>query len=286
MMKDRRSVLLAALLLPLILSCEKIPFHKTEPDVIFVATPPRVASQMLKLAGVNQTDTVYDLGSGDGRIVIAAARDFGARGVGVEIDPKLVVVSNEYAAKAGVSDRVRFVQQDLFKTELREASVVTLYLLPDLMERLIPRFLKDLKPGTRIVSHTWEMGDWKPDVAMTGYGSTIYLWLVPPDVRGTWRIAVASEKGGKEYTLEMEQTFQKVKGILREGGRKVRLTDLRLYGKEIVLRWEEPIAGGEMTAEMEGSVEGDVITGTMVLTGTGTTPVTATWKGERTMKRP
>jgi precorrin-6B methylase 2 len=149
-------------------------------DVIFLPTPAEVVAAMLDLAKVTDRDVVYDLGSGDGRVPIAAAKDHGARGVGVEFNPKLVALSRQNAEKAGVSDRVRFVNADLFETDLSEATVVTLYLLGSLNQRLLPKLRHDLKPGSRIVSHAFTMGDqWKPDAERTINGKTIYLWIVP-----------------------------------------------------------------------------------------------------------
>lgn len=133
------------------------------PGILFVATPEQVGIEMLKLARVTLDDVVYDLGSGDGRLVIAAARDFGARGVGVELDAKLVQDSRESALKGGVADRARFLWQDIFETDVRTATVVVLYLSPDLNLRLRPKLLRELRPGTRIVSHDFDMGDWRPD---------------------------------------------------------------------------------------------------------------------------
>ena len=150
-------------------------------DVIFLPTPPEVVSAMLNLAKVTDKDIVYDLGSGDGRTPITAAKEHGARGVGVEFNPKLVALSRRNAEQAGVSDRVRFINADLFETDLSEATVVTLYLLGSLNQRLLPKLRHDLKPGSRIVSHAFTMGDeWKPDAQETVNGKTIYLWIVPP----------------------------------------------------------------------------------------------------------
>jgi precorrin-6B methylase 2 len=150
-----------------------------QPDVIFVPTPPEVVEAMLKLAGVTKNDVVYDLGCGDGRIVIAAARDFGARGVGIDIDPQRVKEATENAQKAGVADRVKIIQGDLFEANISEATVVTLYLLPSLNLKLLPKLKKELKPGTRIVSHAFDMGDWKPDKEQDVNGRHIYLWTIP-----------------------------------------------------------------------------------------------------------
>jgi ribosomal protein L11 methylase PrmA len=150
-----------------------------QPDVVFVPTPQQVVDAMLKLAAVKPGDVVYDLGSGDGRIVIAAAKRKGVRAVGIDIDPKRIEEANANAKKAGVASRARFVQGDLFEADFSEASVVTLYLLPRLNEKLKPRLLAELKPGTRIVSHGFEMGDWKPDDVRSVGNTTIYLWTVP-----------------------------------------------------------------------------------------------------------
>jgi SAM-dependent methyltransferase len=157
-------------------------------EVPYVQTPAEVVTEMLRLAGVNGNDLVYDLGSGDGRLVIAAARDFGARGVGIEIDPHLVAQSAESARRAGVADRVKFRAADLFDTDLSDATVVTLYLSPELNLRLRPKLLRELRPGSRIVSHDFPMGDWTPqhtiNVPTRDRVSKVFLWVVPPSTAG------------------------------------------------------------------------------------------------------
>ena len=150
-----------------------------KPDVIFVGTPPEVVDAMLKGLEVKSTDIVYDLGSGDGRILITAAQKYGARGVGIEIDPALIKQAEENARKAGVSDKVRFVNADLFEADIHEASVVTLYLLEELNIRLRPKLLRDLKPGTRIASHRFRMGDWQPEKAVAVGDRAVYFWTIP-----------------------------------------------------------------------------------------------------------
>ncbi|WP_404785788.1 SAM-dependent methyltransferase [Altericista sp. CCNU0014] len=153
------------------------------PDVPYVPTPRAVVDRMLQIANVNRNDVVYDLGSGDGRIPIAAVRQYNAkRAVGVDINPERIREANENARKANVTDRVEFRQQDLFETDLRGASVVTLYLLSSVNLRLRPKLLSELRPGTRIVSHAFDMGDWKPDRVERVAGSTIYYWTVPENV--------------------------------------------------------------------------------------------------------
>lgn len=155
------------------------------PDVPFVPTAEAVVERMLKMAKVGKNDVVYDLGSGDGRIVITAVRRYGAaRGVGIDIDPERIAEARENAQKAGVADRVRFIQGDLFQADLREATVVTMYLLQDVNLKLRPKLLSELRPGTRIVSHNYHMGDWEPKekatVPVDGIDHTVYLWVIPP----------------------------------------------------------------------------------------------------------
>jgi SAM-dependent methyltransferase len=149
------------------------------PDVPYVPTPQEVVDEMLKMANVTQKDLVYDLGSGDGRIVITAAQRYGARGVGIDINPKRIAEAKENAIKAGVTDLVQFLQQDLFDTDLSQATIVTLYLLPRINVKLRPKLLKELKPGTRIVSHAFDMGKWEPDQKVEVKGRKIYFWTVP-----------------------------------------------------------------------------------------------------------
>ena len=156
-----------------------VPFLSPAQDVMYVPTRDTVVDAMLKLANVGSNDVVYDLGSGDGRIVISAARNYGARGVGIDIDPARIAESNENATKAGVTDKVKFIEADLFESDFSEADVVTLYLLSELNERLKPILMEQLKPGTRIVSHAFDMGDWKPEKTQTIDGATIYLWTIP-----------------------------------------------------------------------------------------------------------
>jgi len=156
-------------------------------DAPFVATDRRVARRMLEVAGVTSEDVVYDLGSGDGRIPIIAARDFGARGVGIEIDPELVAESRKQARMSGVADRVEFRQMDLFDADVSDATVVALYLWPEINVKLRPKLLQQLDPGDRIVSHDFRMGDWEPDRTVdagedkTGR-ATLYLWTVPEEI--------------------------------------------------------------------------------------------------------
>ena len=154
--------------------------REQQPDVIFVPTPYEVVDEMLRLAKVKKGDVLYDLGSGDGRIPVTAAKKFGIRAVGIDIDPQRIKEATENAKKNGVSKLVTFKQEDLFKTEFKDATVVTLYLLPDLNVKLRPRLLSELKPGTRIVSHQFDMGTWQPEKKVELNGRVVYMWTVPP----------------------------------------------------------------------------------------------------------
>lgn len=150
------------------------------PDVIFVPTDFQIVTQMLKLAEVTSKDVVYDLGCGDGRFVVTAAQQFGARGVGIDIDPQRIKEARELAKRTGSEQRVRFIEGDLFEADISEATVVTLFLLTRLNLKLRPKLMKELKPGTSIVSHAFDMGDWKPEKTEYVVSTTIYLWRIPP----------------------------------------------------------------------------------------------------------
>ncbi len=192
------------------------PSHADEAP--YVTTPPAVVDAMLSIAGVGAEDYLFDLGSGDGRIVIKAAKEYHARGVGIEYDRTLIAQSRERAAREGVSDRVTFLQQDIFQSDFRDATVVTMYLLPEVNLDLRPRILFELRPGTRVVSHDWDMGDWEPDdrrVIQTSEKtvwpltkSTVYLWIVPARIAGYWCGRLAGPGGEEPVVIEFAQRFQ------------------------------------------------------------------------------
>jgi SAM-dependent methyltransferase len=248
----RRAALLALLLV--VAGCAELRARYPGPDVVFIATPEAVGGEMLKLASVSVRDVVYDLGSGDGRVVIAAARDFGARGVGVEIDPQLVQASRDRAQGAGVAERATFLWQDLFVTELAGATVVTVYLRDDVNLRLRPKLLRELAPGSRVVSHDFDMGDWRPDRVQRVRGPhrdhTLYLWLVPADVAGVWRTRV----GPREGVLNLSQRYQTLGGSFSLDGRELALTEATLRGDRITLT----AAGGLV---LSGRVSADAMEG-------------------------
>jgi hypothetical protein len=202
-------------------------------DVPFAPTNFTLIDTMLRIANVTPKDFVIDLGSGDGRINIAAARDWGAPGLGYEIDPALVRESIELAKVAGVSDRVRFSERNLFDADLSRATVVTLYLGVKVNLRVRPKLLSELRPGTRIVSHDFDLGEWKPDlhIRLRDYGSQVFFWWVPARIAGTWTARLDLPGiGPREHTFVLRQRFQDLDAEARAEGAKVGLRDLRLAG--------------------------------------------------------
>jgi hypothetical protein len=198
---------------------------------------------MLDMAKVTPNDFVIDLGSGDGRMVITAATRYGARGFGVDLDPRLVSLANHNAAKAGVATRAVFYQRDLFATDVSPATVLTLYLLPDVNLAIRARLLKTLKPGTRIVSHDYDFGDWPPDfqLDMPAPGKTVgarkvskvFYWVVPGLAAGKWRWQLRREDGADDCELTLDQNYQKLEGTLLAAGKPARLEKLVLAGEEL-----------------------------------------------------
>ena len=197
-------------------------------DSVWVPTPERLIRRLLQLADVTAHDTVLDLGSGDGRVPIHAAKHFGARAVGVELEENLIRVSNEAARANGVADRVRFIRQDLFDTDLAQASVITLYISPGVMTKLKPRLLA-LKPGTRIVSHQFTLDDWEPDESIRSEGRIGYLWVVPGDAAGTWTIEGLPDP----LHIAIEQKYQSLTLRGERAGKPVPVIGGRLRGDEI-----------------------------------------------------
>jgi SAM-dependent methyltransferase len=244
-----RRALLALVLTLGVAGCTALRERFPGPDILFVATPEAVSLEMLKVAAVTPEDVVFDLGSGDGRVVIAAARDFGAHGVGVEIDPKLVNVSRDAARAAGVASRVTFLWQDLFVTDLTSATVVTLYLRDDVNVKLRPKLLRELAPGTRVVSHDFDMADWEPDrvqsVRTREREHRLYFWVIPARAAGMWQSRVGD---GEAASLTLTQEFQTLAGTL--GAQPI---TGRLRGERI------EITAGALT--LRGVARGDRIEG-------------------------
>jgi len=223
-------------------------------DVPYVVTDYDVVDAMLAMADVKPNDFVVDLGSGDGRILIAAARTNGARGLGVDIDPARIRESTANAQAANVSHRVTFRRQDLFNTPIGEADVLTLYLLPEINLRLRPRILEQMRPGTRVVSHDFDMGEWRFDQRQRVGSATIYMWIVPARVEGRWTLTT----GGRNAEIEFSQSFQSVGGTVAAEGRTARIEQGRLTGPNI--RFLADAGNGRRL--FEGRVEGDRIVGT------------------------
>ncbi len=220
-------------------------------DAPYVVTDYEVVDAMLAMAEVRPDDDVVDLGSGDGRILIAAARSHGARGLGVDIDPARIAESTANAQAAGVAHRVQFRRQDLFETPLAEAEVVTLYLTPEVNLRLRPRILAEMRPGARVVSHDFDMGDWRPDQRQRIGSANIYLWVVPARLAGRWTLTVE----GRPYSLELQQSYQQLRGTIAASGRAVRVEQGQVAGDR--LRFVAELPDGRRV--FEGRAQGDRI---------------------------
>ena len=237
------------------------------PDVHFEATPDDVVEAMLKMAGVTKEDVVYDLGCGDGRFVITAAKTYGARGIGVDIDTVRIQESNENARKANVTERVKFITGDLFRIDVGEATVVTLYLLNELNLQLRPKLLRELKPGTRIVSHAFDMGDWEPDDIGQVRDKTFYYWVVPANISGTWRWSLASSMGAWHNELFLNQEFQEVSGKVNIQGWQHRIREPRLLGDQLSFRLRYNFEGQNIAMRFNGRVNEDTIKGSVEIRG-------------------
>ncbi len=246
----------------------------------YVPSPQSVVSDMLRYADVSAADFLIDLGSGDGRIVRTAAKVFGARGFGVEIKEELVRRANEAAQKEGVAERVKFLKQDLFKTDISQASVITMYLLPDTVNLLKDKFLAELRPGTRIVSHDYPLTGWIPEkywqmdledkVQISGVTTTlIYLYIVPAKVAGHWQATMPPAISRQPATLSLKQQLTRVSGSLRVDGRDVPLEEVKLRGDRLSFR----LSGRK--GEFTGTVKDGAIDGTL----DGKAPWRASLKG-------
>jgi hypothetical protein len=245
-------------------------------DVPFVPTPPGVVAAMLGIADVGPEDYVIDLGSGDGRIVIAAAKQRGARGTGVEIDGALVGAARHEAQREGVAGRVEFMEQSIFVAEIGQATVIMMYLYPRLMLQLRPRLFAELRPGTRIVSHDFDMESWRPDARVTvpvpdkPYGppsSEVYLWIIPANAAGAWQWRSSDGAAAVEYELTLSQSFQMLEGKALIGGQPGRLEGGRMRGDEIRLMLIAEAGGRTLRHEFSGRVDGDAINGKVRLPG-------------------
>ncbi len=261
-------------------------------DVVYVPTPQVVVDEMLRMAKVGPADYVIDLGSGDGRIVITAAKKLGARGFGVDLDTYLLKIANDTAKKEGVADRARFIEQNLFETDLGAATVITTYLLPEMNRKLRPKLLS-LKPGTRVVAHDYSMGEWDPDEEKTLLvpektvgdpgKSYIFFWTVPARVAGRWQSEIMV--GGKPVPSEFrfEQNFQVVHGTVRVGDRDLRLPQFRVSGERIAFNMVIPAGSASVTYRFSGAVKGDAIEGNVTV-GDGSGQRVIPWRAKQTEK--
>jgi SAM-dependent methyltransferase len=235
------------------------------PDVPYVSTPHAIVDEMVRLADVKASDVVYDLGCGDGRLVIAAVKKTGCRGVGIDIDPERIKESRANARAAGVQDRVRFLEQNFFASDIREATVMLIYLFPDINIRLRAKFLSEMKAGSRLVSNAFDMGDWRPDNSAVIGGQRVYYWVIPANATGTWKWR--SPDGRRTaFILKVEQSYQAIRGTLTQEGQQLTLTDAKLTGDRITFRVEQDAGGRKTAREFAGTISGNSITGAILST--------------------
>ena len=249
-------------MLALALVTAAIKSHPLELDVPYVETPPDIVKLMLEMTDVSWGDYVIDLGTGDGRIVVAAAK-LGATGHGIDLDPKRVEEARNNAREAGVADRVAFIEQDLFESELGNATVVTMFLNEEVNLRVRPRLLDQLAPGTRVVSHNFDMGDWQPDgheqVLQNKNGNffihDVYFWVIPADMSGSWQM----DGAGRKIRLDVTQKFQALEVKLHLDGNPIPVTAAWLRGDRFTILASEP--GSGKTHTFSGRVTGDTLHG-------------------------
>ena len=241
------------------------------PDVHFVPTPMEVVNAMLAVAKVTKDDRLFDLGSGDGRIVITAAKRFGTRGVGIDIDPQRITESKRNADTAGVTRLVEFRQADLFETDLKSATVVTLYLLPRLNVQLRPKLFAELKPGSRVVSHAFDMGDWQADSIQSLSGRTVYYWVMPAKVEGTWTLTAPAGGSTRTYELKLEQKYQRLTGTASASGRTLSVEAARVAGDSVMFTLNDTPggsgAGAQHRMRFAGRLTGGTLAGTVTSEG-------------------
>jgi len=279
------AIILCLLALPGPLFLQTIfPYQDKPLDVPYVPSKPEVVSEMLRMAKVTKDDLLYDLGCGDGRIVITAAKLFGTRGVGIDIDPERIKESRENAAEAGVSHLVKFFEQDIFEADFHEATVVSLYLLTSVNLRLRPKLLTQLRPGTRVVSHNYAMDTWKPDdsavVMVNDQSHNVYLWIVPANVSGAWEWTWAEGDRKVACALNLEQHFQWPAGELKVDGRAWSLRDVSLKGNELQFKAESEERGKTQTMTLTGRIVGNTLEGSTVTSRLPASGARA-WKAKR-----
>jgi len=275
--------------------------QQKRPDVPYVPTPEKVITEMLRITDVGKDDVVYDLGCGDGRIVIQAAKELGCRGVGIDINPQRIEESRENAVKAGVTKKVEFILMDLFEADISQSTVVTLYLLSSVNLRLRPKLLRELKPGTRVVSHDFGMAEWKADQSTVieekfdNYipfdnsrltenfwdKHNVYLWIIPANVTGVWNWTIPAISGKKRYRLELDQTFQEVEGKAFEDLTSIPLhiKDGKIKGDQLEFTLERKLKGHTERLHFEGRVKDHTMEG--ILRIEGKPDVNEKWRARR-----
>lgn len=243
-------------------------------DVPYQPTPLAVVEAMLKMASLGPNNFLIDLGSGDGRIVITAVKKYGARGFGVDLNEDLVELSKQYAKDKGVADRSAFYVQDLFMTDMSKADVVTMYLLQEVNLKLQPKLLSDLRPGTRVVSHDYHLGQWRPDKITVidikreyREDSIIYLWIVPAKVAGRWRWSLPMSGGEQTFELKLTQDYQDIGGVAANEKGQWRLFNTTLRGDRISFSLVSEAKERMIRQDYKGRIKGDVIEGTVKLSG-------------------
>lgn len=275
---QRLRMVVKAVLLPLAMVTAIAAGHAADvrPSVPYVPTPQAVVDRMLAMGRVTAQDYLIDLGSGDGRIVVTAAKKFGTRGFGVDLNPVRITEANDNARRNGVTDKVGFYQRDLFETDLSQATVITMYLLPRVNLALRPKLL-ELKPGTRLVSHDFDMGDWKADESLrmdaadkfsgAGGDSDVYLWIVPARIAGAWRVQLPVSGKSQTYEISFEQQYQQVSGAARVNSRMAKIEGAKLRGDELTFMFSAEVNGTMVKHEFSGRVSGNEMTGQVALSG-------------------
>ncbi len=251
-------------------------------DVPYVPTPVGVVEEMLKMANVTGDDILYDLGCGDGRIVITAAVKYGTHGIGLDIDPDRIAESRKNAYEANVIGNVRFYLKDMFIVDISEATVLTLYLLTSVNLKLRPKILAELQPGTRVVSHNYAMGDWRPDRNKDIGSHTVYFWVVPANISGTWEWPLGESPNMRTYTALLGQRFQRVSGHVESSGGKQPVIGTHLKGGDMKFTVAETVNGEKQEMHYAGAVHGNIIEGTVTMFSDGT----ATEKPWRAVRNP
>jgi len=275
--------------------------QQKKPEVPYVPTPEEVIVEMLKMADVGKDDVLYDLGCGDGRIVIKAVKELGCRGVGIDIDPVRIKECLENADSAGISDKVEFIGRDLFETDISPATVVTLYLLSKVNLKLRPKLLRELAPGTRVVSHDFGMAEWEPDINavindaedafppvydtfMLDFNwrvHNVFMWVIPANVTGTWQWTMPAISGKKRYSLKLDQDFQKITASAFEGSSAlpVHIKDGKIKGNELEFTLELKQKEYLQKVHFKGSVKGHTLEGFVQVEGESDMKVK--WRAKR-----